>query len=806
MFARKLAEVQLNRLQAEVDLRQHEETPAAREVDEDLAYMADVNIALQQHPEIRQLSTQLEEQLEERKKFLATVNKDHPQVKKIETDVDRLRTILAERTAALLPEVRESVNRGLNDQARKQAAAKTKSLRADLSRLRKLHSLLQSEYDALIDQARAAAEADAKRAREIERRIEQQFDEVVAQQQRRAEQAAEHPGKAEESEKLTGAQPLVSDANVFPIRGHHAALVEKQLVDLFGVDAGKSGLQISTDRTTNAIIVVGPPDRVKLVAEAIRVIDGQPLAPAASVSEKATGYRQREQEAAAKAEALRKLAAELPAGDERLEKARGELRAAVAAAYQARQELGQAEIAALRGRLARLEQQITARDALREQIIDRRVEDLLQPDRQWESSDEPLAAPQTRPQDGDVVRQRAESSFNLIDKDKDGTISEPEWKRSLAVRRRFEKAGITVQFPLSKEDFVQIFLKADRPSRPSDDSAFLGREPRLPEARLDPSADPRQAIIDAEAALVVARAAEVVAERDLEQARDQLSRLEKLKRQGVVAADLEPLITAVAEAGTALFRARNDIKSAERRLALTRQNLDATIKLLELELNGAEQKRQHASQKVMRLRALRENGAVQERTVADAVETLHEAELEVKKIETRAELYRRALPTPASAPRSPEGLDTKATTDGKAPSLFVDGGLPSLGAVPWRLEPETDVDGLLWSTLGVRLSPGARVAKLAPDNVFRGEGLNVAEVSTDGPAFKAGLQKGDLIVGIDSYRLHRAEEVAAIIKPIFEPRDEPGPNELSVIVIRGDEAHVARLGVPSPHDAASKKS
>jgi hypothetical protein len=63
-----------------------------------------------------------------------------------------------------------------------------------------------------------------------------------------------------------------------------------------------------------------------------------------------------------------------------------ELRQQVAAAYAARRQLQLAEVDWLRQRLARIEQQLTDRERIKNQIIDRRVEELLNPGLQWDPS------------------------------------------------------------------------------------------------------------------------------------------------------------------------------------------------------------------------------------------------------------------------------------------------------------------------------------------------------------------------------------------------------------------------------------
>ncbi|MFN5529451.1 MAG: hypothetical protein ACK5F7_02660, partial [Planctomycetaceae bacterium] len=47
----------------------------------------------------------------------------------------------------------------------------------------------------------------------------------------------------------------------------------------------------------------------------------------------------------------------------------------------------------------------------------------------------------------------AERAFTALDIDKNGSLSEEEWERSVSVKAQFEREGITLTFPLSKADF-----------------------------------------------------------------------------------------------------------------------------------------------------------------------------------------------------------------------------------------------------------------------------------------------------------------------------------------------------------------
>jgi hypothetical protein len=78
------------------------------------------------------------------------------------------------------------------------------------------------------------------------------------------------------------------------------------------------------------------------------------------------------------------------------------LRDQVAAAYDARIQMQQAEVNWLRQRLVRIERQLEDRGRLKGQVIDRRIEDLLNPAIQWDpnlaAANDRAAVPETRPE------------------------------------------------------------------------------------------------------------------------------------------------------------------------------------------------------------------------------------------------------------------------------------------------------------------------------------------------------------------------------------------------------------------------
>ena len=53
----------------------------------------------------------------------------------------------------------------------------------------------------------------------------------------------------------------------------------------------------------------------------------------------------------------------------------------------------------------------------------------------------------------------AERFFDLLDKDKNGKITEEEFKKSFSVPKKFSDAGIALSFPVGKDEFVRQYPK-----------------------------------------------------------------------------------------------------------------------------------------------------------------------------------------------------------------------------------------------------------------------------------------------------------------------------------------------------------
>jgi hypothetical protein len=158
----------------------------------------------------------------------------------------------------------------------------------------------------------------------------------------------------------------------------------------------------AADDRTNSLIVRGSEEQLNIIFHILLRLDDeigqQPAAPASVYgkprpelpspprAELVRQYDQKERQASELANSIKKSLADAP-GKSTPDNLRAELLRAVREAFEARQQLHQAEVAELRQRLEQIEQSVTAREAIGDQIIERRVQDLLNPALKWETAD-----------------------------------------------------------------------------------------------------------------------------------------------------------------------------------------------------------------------------------------------------------------------------------------------------------------------------------------------------------------------------------------------------------------------------------
>jgi hypothetical protein len=173
---------------------------------------------------------------------------------------------------------------------------------------------------------------------------------------------------------------------------------------------GGDDVTIVAETAINSLLVSGPAERIAEIEVLVERLEAPPGQNSAATGAGTSRFRPRsESEGRAEFERLDLEAAQAaaeyhqategaddPNSEEQKEKLRAGLRDRVAAAFAARQALQRAELNELRERFDRIEQQIESRERIRDEIIDRRVDELLNPNLQWPTDDSPKAAPSIR--------------------------------------------------------------------------------------------------------------------------------------------------------------------------------------------------------------------------------------------------------------------------------------------------------------------------------------------------------------------------------------------------------------------------
>lgn len=96
--------------------------------------------------------------------------------------------------------------------------------------------------------------------------------------------------------------------------------------------------------------------------------------------------------------------------------------------------------------------------------------------------------------------------------------------------------------------------------------------------------------------------------------------------------------------------------------------------------------------------------------------------------------------------------------------------------------------------LGVRIEQGRVVDPARPDEPFE-VGVAITEVLADGPAWRAGLRQGDLVVGVDGEPVNSPEELMQEVQ-----RRQAG-REMELVWVRNEERHAAKISLASPPDS-----
>jgi multidrug resistance efflux pump len=174
------------------------------------------------------------------------------------------------------------------------------------------------------------------------------------------------------------------------------------------------------------------------------------------------------------------------------------------------------------------------------------------------------------------------------------------------------------------------------------------------------AANPRKALLEAEAAIATARATAAQTDKALQQARELAKRVSELAEQGAI--PQKELFSSEAELASQEARRERaliDLDQAERQAALAREDLAAQVELLKYDLDAAALNLEQSSREEARMQALFAQKAISVEEADVKTLALQQARLQYQRAKTLYDLYRKALPDSGSA-------GDKRTTDEKS--------------------------------------------------------------------------------------------------------------------------------------------
>jgi len=378
---------------------------------------------------------------------------------------------------------------------------------------------------------------------------------------------------------------------------------------------------IAPEQRLNAIIVSGSPEDVsKLEAVAMKLDQPTPdptpgpsplypshpatrQGPPAYTPPQPAALRQKydglEQQAARLAGQYRDLATKATRSPGDAEALKEQLADVVQEAFEARQELQRAELGELRRRLGRIEEQIAARQRIKDAITGRRVEELLNPELRWE------------PDAQSVDVDRAGSS---------DAKSQPEAAGS--------------EQPTSATDSTLDTARQLETQRAALQQTYGPQHPKIREieARLESLRGHQAAASLPSPSSLILRSAEEFG-RSRSEAEAELKRLTELKEKG--------------------FATAAAVESARRNLAMLRDEYAAQIRLLELELEEAVNAREAAAEHCEVLARLHKAGGASQSEVLESTRAVRTAELRIERVHTLLDLYRKVGQTDPLEPSGP---------------------------------------------------------------------------------------------------------------------------------------------------------
>ena len=110
-----------------------------------------------------------------------------------------------------------------------------------------------------------------------------------------------------------------------------------------------------------------------------------------------------------------------------------------------------------------------------------------------------------------------------------------------------------------------------------------------------------------------------------------------------------------------------------------------------------------------------------------------------------------------------------------------------------------------WSQLGLRMTllPVSEVRSQLSKTKYRG-GMRVLEVKADSPAAANGIQKGDILVGLDKWETMSVDNIVWIMNQITtQAPGADGQNQVKFYLVRGQETRYGHLPISSAPRTAS---
>jgi multidrug resistance efflux pump len=166
----------------------------------------------------------------------------------------------------------------------------------------------------------------------------------------------------------------------------------------------------------------------------------------------------------------------------------------------------------------------------------------------------------------------------------------------------------------------------------------------------DAGANPRRALLDAEAAIATARASLAEADKALVPARELARRINEAAKQGGVAQ--RQVFTSEAELAAKEARRERaviNLDQAKRQAVLAREDLAAQVELLKFDLDAAALNLEQASREETRMKALVSQKVISAEEADLKSLALQQARLQYQRARTLYDLYRKSLPDAGSA-------------------------------------------------------------------------------------------------------------------------------------------------------------